>query len=51
MEGMKNANKILADISEVRRRRTNYITGKRSLVGLKRQVAGCCRHGKNFEVS
>jgi hypothetical protein len=48
MEGMKYANEVLADVSEVRRHRTNIITGNRLWAGLMRQVAGFCRHGKKF---
>jgi hypothetical protein len=48
---MKNANKILNEISEVRRRRTNNIMGNRLWAGLMRLVAGFCQHYKNFEAS
>ena len=51
IEGMKNANKNLTEISEVCRRRTNEIMSNGLWVELMWQVAGFCRHWKNFNVS
>jgi hypothetical protein len=45
---MKNANKILIEISEVRRRRTSDIMGDRLWAGLMGQLAGFVDTGRTL---